>query len=228
MLAYIRLTPTIRDVVVSGGDPLMLSDNNLEYILRNLREIRHVEIIRIGTRAPVVLPQRITRGLVTMLRKYRPIWVNTQFNHPNELTTRSTLACDQIISAGIPINNQSVLLKGINDDASIMKTLCHKLLAASIRPYYIFQCDPVKGTEHFRTSVWTGVEIIENLRGHTSGLGVPTFVVDAPGGGGKVPLQPNYLISMSADSLVFRTYEGRVIRYPNPADNFASTYSKEF
>jgi lysine 2,3-aminomutase len=227
MLAYIRLTPTIRDVVVSGGDPLMLSDNNLEYILRNLREIRHVEIIRIGTRAPVVLPQRITRDLVSILRKYRPIWVNTQFNHPNELTTRSTLACDQIISAGIPINNQSVLLKGINDAASIMKILCQKLLAASIRPYYIFQCDPVKGTEHFRTPVWTGVEIIENLRGHTSGLGVPTFVVDAPGGGGKVPLQPNYLISMSADSLVFRTYEGRVIRYPNPADNFASTYSKE-
>jgi lysine 2,3-aminomutase len=228
MLEYIRSTPTVRDVVVSGGDPLMLSDNNLEYILRSLREINHVEIIRIGTRAPVVLPQRITQNLVTMLRKYRPIWVNTQFNHPRELTERSALACDRIISAGIPINNQSVLLKDINDDTFVMKTLCQKLLAASIRPYYIFQCDPVKGTEHFRTPVWKGVEIIENLRGHTSGLGVPTFVVDAPGGGGKIPLQPNYLISVSDDSLVLRTYEGQVIRYPNPTDNYTSPMVKKF
>lgn len=220
MFAYIRSTPAVRDVVVSGGDPLMLSDENLEYILRNLKKISHVEIIRIGTRAPVVLPQRITGDLVSMLRKYRPIWLNTQFNHPKELTPRSIRACDRIVSAGIPVNNQSVLLKGINDDPVVMKTLCQKLLAASIRPYYIFQCDPVAGTEHLRTPVWKGIEIIENMRGHTSGLAVPTFVVDAPGGGGKIPLQPGYLISMSDDYLVFRTYEGRIIRYPNPKNRF--------
>ena len=216
MLAYIRSTPAVRDVVVSGGDPLLLSDRNLEYILQNLRGISHVEIIRIGTRVPVVLPQRITGGLVSMLRKYRPVWLNTQFNHPRELTARSVEACDRIISAGIPMNNQSVLLKGVNDDPATMKTLCQKLLAASIRPYYIFQCDPVSGAEHLRTSVWKGIEIIENLRGHTSGLAVPTFVVDAPEGGGKVPLQPNYLISAGEDHLVFRTFEGRIIRYANP------------
>ncbi|MCL4439148.1 MAG: KamA family radical SAM protein [Firmicutes bacterium] len=216
MFAYIRSTPAVRDVVVSGGDPLLLSDQNLEYILRNLREISHVEIIRIGTRAPVVLPQRITGDLVSMLRKYRPIWLNTQFNHPRELTPRSIQACDRIVSSGIPMNNQSVLLRGINDDPQVMKTLCQKLLAASIRPYYIFQCDPVSGTEHLRTPVWKGIEIIENMRGHTSGLAVPTFVVDALDGGGKIPLQPNYLISMADDYLVFRTYEGRIIRYANP------------
>lgn len=216
MIDYLRQTPQVRDVLISGGDPLVLGTVKLERILAQVRAISHIEIIRIGTRFPVVLPQRINQELVNMLSKYRPLWVNTHFNHPREITRESAHACDLLQRAGIPMNNQSVLLRGVNDDLPTMRSLCHELLKIGVRPYYLYQCDPVKGSEHLRTSVWKGIEIIEGLRGHTTGFAVPQFVVDAPGGGGKIPLGPNYFIGETKDSIILRNYEGLTFEYKNP------------
>ncbi len=215
-LDYIRATPQVRDVVISGGDPFTLSDDRLEYIISNLRAIPHVEIIRIGTRTPVVLPMRITDKLIQMLRKYHPIWVNTHFNHPKEITPESQIALARLADGGIPLGNQSVLLRGINDCPNIMKKLVHGLVINRVRPYYIYQCDLSTGIEHFRTSISKGIEIMENLRGHTSGYAVPTYVIDAPGGGGKIPVSPQYLISMGANKVVLRNYEGVITVYDEP------------
>lgn len=217
-IEYIAKTPVIRDVVVSGGDPLVLTDDKLEYVLNKLREIEHVEIIRIGSRMPVVLPQRITDSLVAMLRKYHPVFVNTHFNNPKEITAEAKAACEKLADGGISIGNQSVLLAGVNDDPGVMKQLVHRLLQIRVRPYYIYQCDLAKGISHFRTTVSRGIEIIENLRGHTSGLAVPTFVVDAPGGGGKIPVMPSYLISHSHKYSILRNYEGVITAYAEPAE----------
>ncbi|GAB6154558.1 lysine 2,3-aminomutase [Desulfosporosinus burensis] len=215
-LDYIRATPQVRDVLISGGDPFTFSDDRLDYILSNLRAIPHVEIIRIGSRIPVVLPMRITDSLVQMLRKYHPIWVNTHFNHPKEITPESQAALARLADAGIPLGNQSVLLRGVNDCPNIMKKLVHLLVKNRVRPYYIYQCDLSTGIEHFRTSVSKGIEIVENLRGHTSGYAVPTYVVDAPGGGGKIPVSPQYLISMGPNKVVLRNYEGVITVYDEP------------
>ena len=215
---YIARTPQVRDVLLSGGDPLTMSDGRLESIIARLREIPHVEIIRIGTRTPVVCPQRITPELMAMLRKYHPIWINTHFNHPNEITEKSRAACEMMADAGIPVGNQSVLLRGVNDCVHIMKELVHKLVLIRVRPYYIYQCDLSMGLEHFRTPVSKGIEIIEGLRGHTSGYAVPTFVVDAPGGGGKIPVMPTYVISHAPGRMVLRNYEGVITTYTEPSD----------
>lgn len=213
---YIAKTPVIRDVLLSGGDALLVSDERLEYIIKKLRAIPHVEIIRIGSRTPVVMPQRITPELVNMLKKYHPIWLNTHFNHPNEITPESKRACEMLADAGIPLGNQSVLLRGVNDCVHVMKNLVHELVKIRVRPYYIYQCDLSMGLEHFRTTVSKGIEIIEGLRGHTSGFCVPTFVVDAPGGGGKIPVMPNYLISQSQNKVILRNYEGVITTYSQP------------
>lgn len=210
---YIARTPQVRDVLLSGGDALLVSDEKLEYIISRLRAIPHVEIIRIGSRTPVVLPQRITPELVNMLKKYHPIWLNTHFNHPNEVTPESKQACARLADAGIPLGNQSVLLRGVNDCTHIMKKLVHELVKMRVRPYYIYICDLSLGIGHFRTPVSKGIEIIENLRGHTSGYAVPTFVVDAPGGGGKIPVMPNYVISQAPNRVVLRNYEGVITTY---------------
>jgi lysine 2,3-aminomutase len=216
-IAYIRKTPIIRDVIVSGGDPLVLSDEKLEGILSRLRAIPHLEIIRIGTRTPVVMPMRITDKLVEMLRKYQPIYVNTHFNHPKEITAEAKEATRKLADAGIPLGNQSVLLRDVNDCPTLMKKLMQKLLTVRVRPYYIYQCDLSRGIAHFRTSVSKGIEIIENLRGHTSGLAVPTFVIDAPGGGGKTPAMPNYIITSNEKRVVLRNYEGVIATYDEPS-----------
>ncbi len=216
MLRYICRNRAIRDVVISGGDPLTLSTHRLEEVLSQLRQIEHVEIIRIGTRCPVVLPQRIDDELCSMLSKYGPIWLNTHFNHPNEITQESANACDRLLRSGLPVNNQSVLLRGVNDSVEAQLKLCQGLLKIKVRPYYLFQCDEVQGTEHLRTSVETGVKIVEEMRGHTSGLAVPTFVIDLPEGGGKVPIQPNYVLAKTKDELVLRNYKGRFFWYRNP------------
>lgn len=216
VIAYIEKTKQVRDVLLSGGDSLLISDEKLEYILQRLRAIEHVEIIRLGTRAPVVLPQRVTDKLCMMLKKYHPLWVNVQFNHPKEITSASTAACARLADVGIPLGNQSVLLRGINDSPQVMKELVHKLLKIRVRPYYLYQCDLSQGIEHFRTSVGKGLEIIESLRGHTSGLAVPTFVLDAPGGGGKVPLSPQYLLLRTDNKVVVRNYEGVISVYTEP------------
>jgi lysine 2,3-aminomutase len=215
---YIKETPAIRDVLLSGGDALLISDNTLESILKELIEIPHVEIIRIGSRTPVVMPQRITPHLCEMLKKYHPIWFNTHFNHPNEITVDSKRACEMLADAGIPMGNQSVLLRGVNDCIHIMKKLVHELVKIRVRPYYIYQCDLSIGLEHFRTTVAQGIEIIEGLRGHTSGLCVPTFVVDAPGGGGKIPVMPDYTISQGNSRVVLRNFEGVITTYEEPKD----------
>lgn len=215
-IEYIKNTPEVRDVLLSGGDALLISDDKLEYIIKRLREIPHVEIIRIGSRTPVVLPQRITDDLVNMLKKYHPIWLNTHFNHPKEITPETTEAMRKLADGGIPLGNQSVLLRGINDCVHTMKDLVHKLVKMRVRPYYIYQCDLSLGIGHFRTSVGKGIEIIEGLRGHTSGYAVPTFVVDAPGGGGKIPVMPNYVISRTANKLILRNYEGVITTYTEP------------
>jgi len=215
---YIARTPQVRDVLLSGGDALLMSNDKLEYILKKLRDIPHVEIIRIGTRTPVVMPQRITDDLVNMLKKYHPVWVNTHFNHPNEITPESTEACARLADAGIPLGNQSVLLRGINDCSHVMKKLVTGLVKIRVRPYYIYICDQSMGISHFRTPVSKGIEIIENLRGHVSGYAVPTFVVDAPGGGGKIPVMPTYLISQSPSRVVVRNYEGVISTYAQPTD----------
>ena len=205
-LEYIRNTPTVRDVLLSGGDALMVSDKRLEYIISELRKIPHVEIVRLGTRTPVVCPQRITPELCDMLKKYHPIWINTHFNHPNEVTPESSRACEMLADAGIPLGNQSVLLRGVNDCVHVMKKLVHEIVKIRVRPYYIYQCDLSMGLEHFRTPVSKGIEIIEGLRGHTSGYCVPTFVVDAPGGGGKTPVMPQYVISQAPGRVVLGRY----------------------
>ncbi|OQY41354.1 MAG: lysine 2,3-aminomutase [Fusobacteriia bacterium 4572_74] len=213
---YIAKTPVIRDVLLSGGDALLISDEKLEYIIKKLREIPHVQIVRIGSRTPVVMPQRITPKLVNMLKKYHPIWLNTHFNHSDEITSASKAACELMADAGIPLGNQSVLLRGINDCTHIMKELVQNLVAIRVRPYYIYQCDLSVGLEHFRTPVSKGIEIIEGLRGHTSGYAIPTFVVDAPGGGGKIPVMPQYIISQSPKRVVLRNFEGVITTYTEP------------
>jgi lysine 2,3-aminomutase len=216
MIDYIRKNPAIRDVIISGGDPLTLSTKHLESIIKKIRQLEHVEIIRIGSRVPVVMPQRIDNELCEMLEKYGPIWLNTHFNNANELTDEAKAACERFIRHGIPVNNQSVLLAGVNDSVKAQMKLCHGLLKAKIRPYYLFQADEVEGTEHLRTTVEKGLRIIEGMRGHTSGLGIPTYVIDLPGGGGKVPLQTSYLVSRNDGQLVFRNYKGKIYRYHNP------------
>ncbi|MDU4659164.1 MAG: lysine 2,3-aminomutase, partial [Clostridium butyricum] len=217
-IKYIKNHKEVRDVLISGGDALCVSDEKLELVLKKLRDIDHVEIIRIGTRVPVVMPQRITKTLCDIIKKYHPVWINTHFNHPNEFTEESMLACKMLADAGIPLGNQSVLLKNVNDCPYIMKDLMQKLVKNRVRPYYIYQCDLSEGIEHFRTPVSTGIEIIELLRGHTSGLAVPTFVIDAPGGGGKIPVNPQYLISQSSDKVILRNYEGVICTYTEPTD----------
>ncbi len=216
MLEYIKSTKTVRDVVISGGDPLTLSTKRLEEVLAALRQIEHVEIIRVGTRFPAVLPQRIDDELCGMLSQYGPIWVNTHFNHPREITPQAAAACDKLVRSGIPVNNQSVLLRGVNDTVEKQTRLCHGLLKIKVRPYYLFQCDEVRGTEHLRTPLEVGIKIIEGMRGHTSGLAVPTFVVDLPQGGGKVPLQPDYVVLKTTEELLMRNYQGRLFHYRNP------------
>ncbi|MFH1361516.1 MAG: KamA family radical SAM protein [bacterium] len=212
MVEYIKEHAEIRDVIVSGGDPLTLSDGLLDNILKQVRQIPHVEIIRLGTRAPVVFPARITTKLVSLLKRYRPIWLNVQFNHVQEVTEDAKNAILRILEAGIPVNNQTVLLKGINDTVFEMKQLCQALLKIGVRPYYLFHCDPVAGVGHFRTSISKGLEIIAGMRGHTSGLAVPTYVVDAIGGGGKIPLQPDYCLRQG-DDFILSNYQGRSFRY---------------
>jgi lysine 2,3-aminomutase len=217
-IEYIRNTPQVRDVLLSGGDALLMSDDRLEQIIKQLREIPHVEIIRIGSRTPVVLPQRITEDFVNMLKKYHPIWLNTHFNHSNEITPESKRACELMADAGIPLGNQSVLLRGINDCTHVMLKLVNDLVKIRVRPYYIYQCDLSLGLSHFRTPVAKGIEIIEGLRGHTSGYCVPTFVVDAPGGGGKTPVMPNYVISQSHNKVILRNFEGVITTYDEPSN----------
>ncbi len=216
---YIARTPQVRDVLLSGGDALLMTDDRIEYILQRLRKIPHVEIVRFGTRTPVVMPQRITDDFVNMLKKYHPIWLNTHFNHPNEITPEAAEACAKLANAGVPLGNQSVLLRGINDCTHVMKRLMHELVKIRVRPYYIYICDQSMGIGHFRTPISKGIEIIENLRGHTSGYAVPTFVVDAPGGGGKIPIMPTYLVSQSPHRVVVRNYEGVLSTYTEP-DNY--------
>lgn len=215
-IKYIKDTPQIRDVLLSGGDPFMLGDDYLDWILGEISKIEHVEVIRIGTRTPVVLPYRITDSLVEVLKKHQPVWVNTHFNHPREITSSSKEAIRKLADGGIPLGNQSVLLAGINDCPRIMKALVHGLVKNRVRPYYLYQCDLAEGLTHFRTPVGKGIEIIESLIGHTSGFAVPTYVIDAPGGGGKIPVMPNYLISWSTNKVVLRNYEGVISTYKEP------------
>jgi len=210
---YIKSNKKIRDVLISGGDPFILEDDELESLVQKIRSISHVEFLRIGTRIPVSLPQRISEKLVNMLKKYAPIWISIHFNHPKEITKRCKIACDILSDAGMPLGSQSVLLKGINDRPYIMKRLTHELLKIRVRPYYIYQCDPVRGTQHFRTPVSVGINIMEKLRGHTSGYAVPTYVIDGPGGGGKIPIGPNYILSQAKGKYVLRNYKGKIYTY---------------
>jgi lysine 2,3-aminomutase len=214
--AYLTQHPEIHDVVVSGGDPFTLTTPMLERVLAAVRAVPTVDIIRIGTRTPVVMPMRITGELTRMLRKYHPIWVNTHFNHPNELTAEAAEACARLADAGVPLGNQSVLLRGINDNPQVMEMLLRGLVRMRVRPYYLFQCDLVRGVEHFRTPVSRGIEIMEYLRGRLSGLAIPTYVVDAPHGGGKIPVLPNYVVSTSPTHTVLRNFEGMLVNYPEP------------
>jgi lysine 2,3-aminomutase len=213
---YIRNTPCVRDVLLSGGDPFMLPEDYLDWILGEIQRIPHVEVIRVGTRTPVVLPYRITDNLVTMLKNHQPLWINTHFNHPREITTSSKEALWKLADAGFPLGNQSVLLAGVNDCPRIMRQLVHKLVQNRVRPYYLYQCDLSEGLSHFRTPVGKGMEIIESLIGHTSGFAVPTYVVDAPGGGGKIPIMPNYIISWSTNKVILRNFQGVITSYQEP------------
>ena len=215
-LEYIALHPEVRDVLLSGGDPLTLSDDKLEWLLSRLRRIPHVEFLRLGTKAPVVLPQRVTPALTRMLKRYHPLWMSIHFTHPNELTPEVSEACGRLADAGLPLGSQTVLLAGINDSVETMKALFQGLLKIRVKPYYLYQCDPILGSSHFRTPVEKGLEIIQGLRGHTTGYAIPTFVIDAPKGGGKIPLLPNYVLGRDGDELVLRNYEGLTFRYPDP------------
>ena len=215
-IEYIKNTPQVRDVLLSGGDPLMLPDDKIDWLLSEISQIPHVEIIRIGTRMPVVLPYRITDNLVSILKKYQPLWINTHFNHPNEITTSAKESLAKLADGGFPLGNQSVLLADVNDCPRIMKSLLHKLVQNRVRPYYLYQCDLSEGLSHFRTPVGKGIEIMESLIGHTSGFARPIYVIDAPGGGGKIPVMPNYLISWSTNKVVLRNYEGIITTYKEP------------
>lgn len=222
-LDYIRQTPAVRDVLLSGGDPLLLSDEKIDWLLTELQKIPHVEVVRIGTRIPVVLPYRITGDLIQVLKKHHPLWINTHFNHPKEITESAREALSLLADAGIPLGNQTVLLAGVNDSPIIMKKLVHKLVQNRVRPYYLYQCDLSEGLKHFRTPVGKGVEIMESLIGHTSGFAVPSYVIDAPGGGGKIRISPNYLLSWSPDKVVLRNFEGIITTYEEP-----KTYTDSF
>lgn len=215
-IQYIKKNTQVRDVLLSGGDPFMLSDSYLDWLLGEIQKIPHVEVVRIGTRTPVVLPYRITDDLVSVLKDHHPVWVNTHFNHPREMTQSAKNALSKLADGGIPLGNQSVLLAGVNDCPRIMKRLVHLLVQNRVRPYYLYQCDLSEGLSHFRTPVGKGIEIIESLIGHTSGFAVPTYVIDAPGGGGKIPIMPNYLISWSTNKVVLRNYEGLITTYKEP------------
>lgn len=217
-LDYIRRTPTIRDVLLSGGDPLSLADEKLAWILEQLRAIPHVEFLRIGTKVPVVLPQRITPQLVRLLRRFHPLFMSIHFTHPQEVTPEVQRACNRLADAGIPLGSQTVLMRGVNDEVATMKRLVHELLKSRVRPYYLYQCDPIVGSSHFRTPVSKGLEIIEGLRGHTTGYAVPSYVIDAPGGGGKIPLLPEYVVGRDGGDLLIRNFEGRTFRYPDPQE----------
>jgi lysine 2,3-aminomutase len=214
-IEYLRAHTEIRDVIISGGDPLTMNDEKLEYLLSSLRSIKHIEMLRIGTKVPVMLPQRITKELVTMLHKYHPLYMSLHFTHPSELTEETKRACEMLADAGIPLGSQTVLLKGINDNPVVMRSLMQKLLAIRVKPYYLYQCDPIPGSSHFRTTVEKGIEMIENIRGHTSGYAVPQFVVDAPGGGGKIPLLPDYVVESGPEKWVLRNYKRNKYTYPN-------------
>jgi lysine 2,3-aminomutase len=217
-IEYLKRTPQVRDVLLSGGDPLVLAPKILEEILRRLREIPHIEIVRIGSRVPVFLPMRVTSELTEMLQKYHPLWLNIHVNHPNEITSELADACDRLTRAGIPLGNQSVLLAGVNDNVHLQRRLVQDLVRIRVRPYYLYQCDLVEGAGHFRTPVGKGVEIVEGLRGHTSGYAVPVYIIDAPGGGGKIPVGPNYMLSMSDHKVILRNYEGYITTYEEPED----------
>jgi len=223
---YLKHTPQVRDVLLSGGDPLVLAPKILEEILGCLREIPHIEIIRIGTRVPVFLPMRVTQELTDMLQKFHPLWMNIHVNHSNEITAELAEACDRLTRAGIPLGNQSVLLAGINDNVHVQRQLVQDLVRIRVRPYYLYQCDLVEGAGHFRTPVAKGIEIMEGLRGHTSGYAVPTYVIDAPGGGGKIPVMPNYLISMSDHKIILRNFEGYITTYEEPIDYIPNQAAK--
>ena len=214
-LDYIAATPAVRDVLLSGGDPLTLPNDRLEWLLARLRRIPHVEIIRIGSKVPAVMPQRVTLALTRMLKRYHPLWLSLHFTHPDELTAEVHHACTRLADAGIPLGSQTVLLAGINDDVDTMRRLFQGLLKVRVRPYYLYQCDPIPGSSHFRTPVAKGLEIIQGLRGYTTGYAVPSFVIDAPGGGGKVPLLPDYVVERQGDGLLLKNYEGKFYRYPN-------------
>jgi len=218
-IKYIENTPAIRDVIISGGDPLLLPDETIELILKKLRNIPHLEILRIGSRVPCTLPQRITPELCAMLKRYHPLYVNVHFNHPNEITELSERACGLLADAGIQLGNQTVLLRDVNDDPKVMKNLVQNLLKIRVKPYYLFQMDIVQGTNHFRTKVETGLNIIDSLIGHTSGLAVPRYVIDTPGGGGKVSIQPNYIVSIDDEKVVLSNYEGKTFTYPQIRQN---------
>lgn len=221
-LAYIEAKPQIRDVLLSGGDPLTIADDKLDYLLGRLRAIKHVEFVRLGSKVPTVLPMRITKSLVKMLRKHHPLWLSIHVTHPAELTPEVTEAYARLADAGIPLGSQTVLLRGINDSVETMKRLMHGLLMRRVKPYYLYQCDPITGSAHFRTSVEKGIEIIQGLRGHTTGYAVPTFVIDAPGGGGKIPLLPDYVAGRDGDDVLLRNFEGNVYRYPDPGGCFGA------
>ena len=211
---YLEKTPVVRDVLISGGDPLLLSDAKIEYMLKRLRSIKHIEFLRIGSRIPFALPQRITPEFTAMLRKYHPLWMSVHINHPKEITPESKLACERLADSGVPLGSQTVLLRGVNDSPSVMKELMQKLLTLRVRPYYIYQCDLVVGTSHLRTSIAKGIEIIEALRGHTTGYAVPTYVIDGPGGGGKIPITPNYIVAQGDGKIILRNYKGEIYEYP--------------
>ena len=216
-IRYIETHPEVRDVLLSGGDPLLFSDDKLEQLLSRLRAIEHVEFLRIGSRVPIFLPQRITPALCAMLQKYHPLWMSVHVNHPRELTLEVKSALERLANAGIPLGNQSVLLRGVNDNVDVMRALVHKLLRCRVRPYYLYQLDLIKGSSHLQVPVSKGLEIIEGLRGHTTGYAIPQYVIDAPGGGGKVPVNPNYMIYHDQEKVVIRNYEGKVFEYPEPA-----------
>jgi lysine 2,3-aminomutase len=214
--AYLEEHTEVRDVLLSGGDPLTIGDDKLDYLLGRLRAIKHIEFLRIGTKVPTVLPQRVTKDLVKLLRRHHPLWMSLHFTHPNELTPEVTESTARLADAGIPLGSQTVLLKGINDDPNVMKPLMHGLLRRRVKPYYLYQCDPIKGSGHFRTSVDAGLEIIKALRGHTTGYATPMFVIDAPGGGGKILMAPDFVVGREGDDLLIRNFEGKVYRYPDP------------